>query len=89
MAAIANLTASARTMVRAEKSSRTDGTVRTEKKARAETADLATVRTMVREERRDRTAPRDRDVRMAAIASSETVRIMVRKDANSIIIAAA
>ena len=82
-------------MVRAEKSSRTDGTVRTdamfrtEKKARAETANLGTVRTMVREERRDRIAPRDRVVRMAAIASSETVRIMVRMDANSIITGAA
>ena len=89
MAAIANLTASARTMVRAEKSSRTDVMVRIEKKARAETADLGIARTMVREERRDRTAPRDRDVRMAAIASSETVRMLVRKDANLIITAAA
>ena len=89
MAAIANLTASARTMVRAEKSSRTDVMVRIEKKARAETADLGIARTMVREERRDRTARRDRDVRTAAIASSETVRMLVRKDANLIITAAA
>ena len=89
MAAIANLTASARTMVRAEKSSRTDGTVRIEKKARAQTADLGIARTMVREERRDRTARRDRDVRTAAIASLETVRMLVRKDANLIITAAA
>ena len=82
-------------MVRAEKSFRTDGTVRTdamvriEKKARAETADLGIARTMVREEFRDRTARRDRDVRTAAIASSETVRMLVRKDANLIITAAA